>query len=121
VLWLWLAIATIGAAELLLRLRMGDKIRRLRLVARKTQSTLKSNSISDHWKERALLAYAGRIFSLSIQSFALLLAALSPFGAFIALGYWLGADAWTFLLDYRSIAATILIASVYLMVRRHHA
>jgi hypothetical protein len=78
VTWLLAVLLTTVFVELVIRLPFKPDIAALRLNAGKAARVLGSRNISDHWKEKALLVYAGRIFGHSTKAFAWLLLALAP-------------------------------------------
>jgi hypothetical protein len=116
--WALLAIATIAAVELVVRLGIGSTIRRLLAVVRKVLRIMKSDTISDHWKERAMLAYAGQMFSASLMLLAMLLLAVAPFAILAALGAWIGMPFFALLLSGTGVLVCIAIACAYLPLRR---
>jgi hypothetical protein len=116
--WALLAIATIAAVELVVRLGIGGTIRRLLAVVRKVLRIMKSDTISDHWKERAMLAYAGQMFSASLMLLAMLLLAVAPFAILAALGAWIGMPFFALLLSGTGVLFSIAIACAYLPLRR---
>ena len=116
--WLLLAAATIAAVELVLRLNVAGAAHRLLVVVKKVLRTLKSDRISDHWKERAMLAYAGRMFVSSLTLLALFVAALSPVAILAVAAAWLGVPLYALLMDATGIVASLVIACLYLPLRR---
>lgn len=94
-MWFWLLLlsAAVTTSEFLLRLPWLAQVSLMRGTARKAMRVLRSSRISDHWKERALPAYAWSMARASVTFFALLCLALLPLLAFglIAPG---GLSAW---------------------------
>ena len=74
----FLAIATGCACELMLRLPVMSHLQALYSSASRAAATLRLRHASDHWKERALLAYARRLLVHSIIAPALVLVACLP-------------------------------------------
>jgi hypothetical protein len=72
--WLRILITAIVATEMLLQLPLLPAMKRATSAAQKSGRVLKSKRISDHWKERVLLAYSGRIARNSFGFFAMLCA-----------------------------------------------
>jgi len=70
--YLLLIIAAIAASELLLRLPVLHQVQKITSVTRKSAATIRSNRISDHWKERVLPAYSLHMGGCSILFFLLL-------------------------------------------------
>ena len=116
--WGFLAIATVAVIELLARLNVAAIARRLLDVVRNVARILKSDRISDHWKERVLPIYAGQILVVSLTLLGMLLLAMTPVIVFAVVGDWMGVAFFALLLDSRSIWVSIAIASAYLWLRR---
>lgn len=116
--WLLLAVATIAAVELVLRLDIADTIRRLLAVVRKVLRIMQSDAISDHWKERAMLAYSGRMFSASLLLLAMLLLVVSPFAILAAVGIWIDMPLLALFMSGTGVLVSIVIACAYLPLRR---
>jgi hypothetical protein len=116
--WAFLAVATIAMIELVLRLNVAGAIQRLLTVLKKVLRTLKSSRISDHWKERAMLAYSGRMFVASLTLLALFLLVLAPIAIFALLASRFGVPFVPLLTDVTGIVACIVIACIYLPLRR---
>ena len=91
--WLLLLVAAVATSELLLRLPWWTQLNLMRESARKSVRILRSSRISDHWKERALPAYAKTMAKASVWFFALLCLGLSPVMA-LGLVYPGGVSAW---------------------------
>ena len=66
-------------AELLFRLPLARSVKTIAGFASKARRTVASKTISDHWKERILPAYAMRMGVASLAAFGWLLLAFSPF------------------------------------------
>lgn len=73
-----LAIGAIVASELVLRLPLMSQAHIIVGATHRSAATLRSNRISDHWKEVALPRYASRIAGRSILFFLLLCIAVAP-------------------------------------------
>lgn len=116
--WALLAIATIAAVELVLRLDMAGTLRRLLKVLRKVLRMMQSDAISDHWKERAMLAYSGQMFSASLRLLAMLLLAVSPFAILAAVGTWMDMPLPALLMSGTGVLVSLAIACAYLPLRR---
>ena len=92
------AIGTVLAVEIALRSPLLRALRRLKVLSRKAGSVVLSQRISDHWKERVLPAYAGRIMSASLGMFLWLVAVAAPLVASVALVFGSLAEGSAFLL-----------------------
>lgn len=73
-----LCIGAICASEALLHLPLMQQVHGLNAASRKSFATIASKRISDHWKERVLPAYSGRMARSSILFFVMLCVALAP-------------------------------------------
>lgn len=116
--WALLAVATIAVVELVLRLKVADRIHRLLVVVRKVLRVAKSDTISDHWKERAMLAYAGQMFAASLTLLVLFILILSPVAIMAAVGLWIDVPFLATVMDVAGILVSIAIACAYLPLRR---
>lgn len=119
-LWLLVLIAAVAASEALLRLPVMDQIHRVTATTPKVLHVLKSAQISDHWKERALPAYALVIGRSSVVFFLLLCAALLPVAA-LGLAYPGGYGAWLAALMRPTVILALCLASlgyIWLRTRR---
>jgi hypothetical protein len=116
--WVLLAAGTVLAAELFLRLPIVATARRLLGTARKAQRTIRSPRVSDHWKEKVLLAYAGRLFVSSLVICGLIVLAVLPLVFLAMAGAWLGIDVAGRMMQAPGIAVSVVVASGYIMLRR---
>lgn len=119
--WVLLILAAAVACELFLKLPLMATIRRATGTAAKAQKLLGSKRISDHWKERMLPVYAGKIAGSSLKFFAYLcvvLAAVVLFGLMATGGMagWIG-----FLARPLVILALCLLSIPYMVVRSRMA
>ncbi|MEM9169790.1 MAG: hypothetical protein AAGC56_09055 [Pseudomonadota bacterium] len=119
-LWAFLIIGTILAVELFLFLPLRQRATALRRLVAKISTTIGSEKISDHWKERVLLVYSGQLFSSSVLLFVFIVLALSPFFVLAAVGsateiapMFLG-----FLASLKAIVASMAVGAAYVAVRQ---
>ena len=115
--WLVIVVCTMAAVELLLRLPIARSVTRLRETLARATATVRSSTVSDHWKERALTAYARRMLSASVTLFLLLLAVLTPFVVAAPLAYLAGQDILKPISSVGRTAATSAGAIVYAGLR----
>ncbi len=82
----WLLAAAVGIVfvEIFIALPVLSEAGRLLSLVAKVQRTVRSPRISDHWKEKVLIVYAGRLLQRSLILSAFMLAALA---AVILAGY----------------------------------
>lgn len=120
--WLLLFLCCAAFVELFSRIALLRHVGALKEVLFRSARVLRSPRISDHWKERVLLRYAGQLFYRSAMIFLLLSIALSPF-----LVATLGAGAMglepsfvDLLASFEGVVASTGFAVVYAVVRLRH-
>ena len=84
----WLLLSAVFGSELLRCLPLRRYLTQLGKLLRRIVKTLRSNRVSDHWKERIMPVYAGRLLRYSLIVLMLLTLAVSPLIA----GLWWAAD-----------------------------
>ncbi len=119
-MWFWLLLlaAAIATSESLLRLPWWGQFGLMRASARKSMRILRSARISDHWKERALPAYARVMARASVIFLLLLSLGLVPM---LALGLLFpgGVSVWTAaLMQPLPLAALCAVSLGWLVWRR---
>lgn len=117
-IWLLAAVGAVVSSELVLRLPIRAQIRAMTGAAAKAARTIRSRRISDHWKERVLPAFAGRLIFGSLAFFGLLVIAVAPtilLGAFVDGGI----PAWLDQLLRPAVIAVLIVVSVlYILLRK---
>jgi hypothetical protein len=116
--WVLLVLGTVAAVEAFLRLPVMETVHGLLGTMNKVQRTIRSPRISDHWKERILLAYAARLFSASLRVFGLILLAILPLMLLSAFGAWVGIDLINRLTQLQGILVSVIVAGGYVYLRR---
>jgi hypothetical protein len=116
--WVLTTAISILLVELLVRLPFRSLFSTVGTITRKALHTLGAKSVSDHWKEKALLAYAGTLFASSMKLFGLLLIVglimtLSIL-VFDFIGYALG----DFMLSWPGILFSSVVATTYFIMRK---
>lgn len=119
--WLWVIGASCLAAELLSRLPFERIVSSMAQCARLAGRVISSRRISDHWKERILPAYAGRMATHTLM-LTLYFAALAGLVS-VAL---LAADAITpgtagLITSGKGLVASFAVATAYYLLRRRFA
>lgn len=122
---LWhIGLLLLGVAiscELMLRLPLRARVVDLRQLVQRILRTISSPKISDHWKERVMLVYAGRLLGLSLLLPLLLLVALTP----LASSMWLASASLEDMLalglapDFLVGVTLFALAYIYLRSRQH--
>jgi len=85
-------IATLAAVEVARMLPLTRALAQARAVSSRAVSVVRANRISDHWKERVLPVYAGRLLGASLK----LLACIVAIAVAFLLPFWL---IWSGLVD----------------------
>ena len=117
-LYIVLAVATVLACEIALRLPLVKSLTTLSRTAGRAKTVVTSSAISDTWKERVLPAYAGRILTSSLLLFACLVAIAVPvvIAAALATGS-IGAGSAA-LLEIGPLIVMIAVGVAYISLRR---
>lgn len=110
-------IAGIGFVEILLRSPLTRETLQLGSVAKRVVQVLGSRQISDHWKERVLLAYSGRIFKSTVLIAISLIAAFVPLMLLIVLGRATGTPLLDFTLSITGIVYLTVVSTAYAVFR----
>lgn len=84
--WVLIFVATLLATEILWRLPLAKRWGTLQRTLKRVQPVIASPRISDHWKEKALQAYSGKIFVGSWFFLGCVALALVPFAIIVYLG-----------------------------------
>ena len=117
--WAITTLICIILVEFICRIPLVKIVSDINLVIRKSLKTLGSKFISDHWKEKAILAYSIILFSKTLQlALSILLIGLLAF-LLVFLFECLDTDIGHFVISVPGSLYSILIASIYLLVRRH--
>ena len=116
--WAVLALGTVLVVESFLRLPLMASVKNLQVLLGKILGTLKSSTISDHWKEKVLPAYAGKLFIISIKLFALVLIAILPMLFIGFLGDRMGLSILHLLSSWVGILISTVIAFIYIFLRK---
>lgn len=111
-------VLCMALVEGLRQLPLAPVLKRAQCTARRALWVLRARAVSEHWKERALLAYARTLLLASLTLAALLVG----LAAVAALLVWL-ADQWrpgfsAFLLSPLGLTLSLLLALSYAAVRR---
>jgi hypothetical protein len=104
--------------ELLVKISPNKVLSEVSVVARKSLHTLRSKSISDHWKEKAVLMYArsmfistiklaGIFFSIGIVAVLLVILFDEIHGGLIEI-----------MLSWTGIVYTVVVTTVYILIRK---
>ncbi|MEO1018987.1 MAG: hypothetical protein AAFY56_15030 [Pseudomonadota bacterium] len=104
--------------EIALRLPLAAIVATMRKTAIKTLRTLSAGAVSDHWKEKVMLTYAGIMFLSSIK-LAGMLFILGAIAILVSLALdRLSSGFETFIISGWGIIAALIAATLYLAVRK---
>lgn len=116
--WLLTVVLCVLLVEVVIRLPFLRVLRELEGILRKAMRVVRARSVSDHWKEKAVPAYAGRMFTATLKLAVLLLAVGTLALALIWLFDRLSASYDRFIVGWAGILFSILVASTYAVLRR---
>jgi hypothetical protein len=119
--WLLVALASIGFVEVLLRLPFRGLLFQLKMVVIKVRRVVLSPRISDHWKEKVLLAYAFAMLKTSVLLFGCLILGTFPLAAAVLVGRSLSVDVPGLLSSWLGVLFATLVAVGYVKVRHGFA
>ncbi len=115
--WVFICISPILVVEVFLHTSFKKNISEMLDFIKRSGKTIKSNRISDHWKEKILLHYSIKIFINSIQLFFCLILTASPLAAIYFLSKQLDTDLFSLLMTPSGFIISMVIASTYIVFR----
>lgn len=115
--WLFLILLSVVLVELLVRLPLLSPLTDISRTSRQAMHVAVTRSISDHWKERAMGAYARRTMLATCRLAALLsLVGLAATVIVLAFGL-MSAGFEHFVLGWQGIAGSLVFACLYAVFR----
>jgi hypothetical protein len=116
--WFLAAVFCVPLVELALRLPFGPALTGLSKAGTRAVRVVRAKSVSDHWKEKAMAAYAQATF-LSSLKLAFLLFVLFGVAAMLVVALdSIGSGFQGFILGWQGIALSIVVAGLYLKARK---
>lgn len=116
-IWVFTGILTVILVELFLRLPLIATARSIGITARKAAHILGARGVSDHWKEKASQAYAGKMMRATLI-LAGGLGLIGVVGTVFSLGVETIAPGFSSaLLSWPGLVASLVVATVYVMLR----
>lgn len=112
-----LLLGDILCGELLIVFPLLKQAHQLTDLIRHILKILPSPRISDHWKERVVMAYARRLLVYSLSVPLMLLLAIAPIGASLYLLTENAAQMLTLSMSPEIIISTSLLVPIYLWIR----
>ena len=116
-LWLLAALAGILFVEVLVRLPFFTTLNRFQQIMTRILSVLRSDRISDHWKERVLPRYASQMMGATLRIGGILVAAFVAIGCVMGLASLVGADLLGFSLSWVGVVFMTVVALGYAKLR----
>jgi len=113
------ALATCLFVELLLQQPFYKKLKSLVATSQKSVKVIRSERISDHWKEKVLLSYAFIIFNSSICLLSYLLIAVLPVALISLLAWYFNVNLIVFIVSTFGLFTSSVFALGYLYFRRY--
>lgn len=112
-----LIVGIMASVELMLRLPFRLKFTRLRDVLRQAFRVLRSSVISDCWKEKVAVVYAGRLLVASMEFSGLCLLGLVPVVlCILCIAKWFG-EMFDFVVSPMGGLVMVMASSLYFFVR----
>lgn len=118
ILYLVLAVGTVLACEIALRLHPERSLITLSRMAGRSLAVLRSSAISDGWKEKVLPAYAGRIMKASLSLFGCLVLIIAPLLAIAVLATGSLTGGGAVLMRPLVLVLMIAVGVGYVLIRR---
>lgn len=116
--WLLTIVLCALLVELVLRLPFLNPIKVLSWSSNRALRVITTKGVSDHWKEKAMGAYAQKTFIAS-GKIAALLAVVLGFATLLVLGLErLFGGFQAFILSWKGLGSSIVAATLYIMARR---
>ena len=115
--WVFAALAGILFVEVLLRLPFFSTLGRFQRVTTRALNVLRSDRISDHWKERVLPRYAGQMMKATLWIAGILILAFVVIAGVIGLANLTGTDLLAFSLSWLGIIFMTVVALGYAKLR----
>lgn len=117
--WVLSTVLCIILIEFVLRVPLPAILADISSVGRKALHTLGAKSVSDHWKEKVMLAYASKLF-LSTMKLAVYFAAFALLAILIIFAFdYFGASVGDFIVSWTGISFSFVIATIYIMIRKY--
>ncbi len=115
--WILTAVLCIILVELVIRIPFPKVLSEISVVTRKAFHILGAKSVSDHWKEKVMLAYAISLFTstMKLAGFLVTLGAVAILLIFIFKS--LGVSIGDLLVSWGGILFSIVVAIVYSKIR----
>ena len=119
--WILTTILAVVLVEFVVRLPLIKIISDIQAVSLKAVNLIRSQFISDHWKEKALLVYSGALLKSTLKLAGLLIAIVVLAIAVIIMFNLAGLNIISFITSMTGIGFSIIVAIVYVFLRNKFA
>ena len=119
--WSILFVCCIMTVEFLFKSKFFSTVQKMNTTYHKIFWVLRSNTISDHWKEKVLTRYAFFIFCDSLSLFFIMALVFSPFLIAVYLSSLLNLNVSNVLTSPAGMIVTTLFALIYGYLRKNYA
>lgn len=117
--WMLTTIICVLLIEIVVHLPLPAVLSQISVTGRKAAHILGAKAVSDHWKEKILLAYAGTLFgaTITLAGYLLVIGAIVVLLIFVADLF--GATVGDFFMSWMGIGFSIVVATLYLKARKY--
>lgn len=119
--WILAGLAGVGFIELFMRLPILPTIADIKTLVTNVRFVVASARISDHWKEKVLLAYARRLLALTMKLAVCLVVAFTPFILIAGVSVVFGVPFVAFTLSLAGALFVTIFAIAYAKLRFGYA
>ena len=119
--WILTTILAVVLVELVVRLPLKSIISDVKTVSQKAVKLIRSQLISDHWKEKALLAYSGALLKSTLKLASVLIAIVVLAITVITIFNLVGLNIISFLTSMTGIVFSVIVAIAYVSLRNNFA
>ena len=116
--WVLTTVLCIVLIEFVVRIPLRAIVSDINTVVRKALHILGANSVSDHWKEKVMLAYASTLFASTMKLAGFLVAVGTVAILLIFVFDYLGATIGDFIVSWTGILFSIVVATIYFAIRK---
>src|SRR5690606_24750774 len=116
--WILTSLLSLLLVELALRLPFASAVATAGRSSTRALHVVRAKAISDHWKEKAMAAYARSTFLASVQLVSLLAILFGTAFLLVVALERVSGGFQGFILGWRGIAFSVAVASLYVVARR---
>lgn len=116
--WVLTTVLCVILIEFVVRIPLQAIVSEINTVVRKALHTLGAQSVSDHWKEKVMLAYASSLFTSTMKLAGFLVAVGAVAFLLIFVFDYLGATMSDFIVSWVGIIFSIVVATAYFTIRK---